>query len=159
MMLLRLPVRRLAAAALVGGLSVTSVAACSGGDDPVSENSELDDDGDGEVSPEEVLAAAKEQLDATSGVEIELATADEPAGGGDYLAEATGTLVADPPAFEGTVTGSVMGVPASEVPVVAVDGDLHVDVPILGWDTYDPERFCAPDPAGLLDPESGVSPC
>lgn len=148
--------RRLAVGALVGGLTVVSIAGCSGGDDPVTENKELDDDGDGEVTPEEVLAAAKKELDATSGVEVTLSTDDRP-DDGDYLASAEGVLIADPPAFEGEVAGRVMGVEAAEIPVVSVDGDLYVEVPVLGWQVVDPAEFCGPDPAQLLNPETGVS--
>lgn len=156
MVLRSLPVRRLAAAALVGGLTTVSVTACTGGDDPVTENKDLDDDGDGEVTPEEVLAGAKERLDATSGVTISLSTDDKP-DEGDFLSSAEGTLIADPPAFEGEVAGRVMGFEAGDIPVVAVDGDLYVEA--LGtWQSLDPDDFCAPDPAMLLDPETGVSP-
>jgi lipoprotein LprG len=156
-MLLARPARRLATAVLVGGLSVVSVAGCSGGDDPVTKNKDLDDDGDGTVTPEEVLAAAKEKLDATSGVELSLSTDDEP-DDGDYLASAEGTLIADPASFEGEVTGRVEGIDASDIAVVSIDGDLYVEVPVLGWQTVDPGDFCAPDPGALLDPETGVSP-
>lgn len=154
---MNLPLRSLAAAVLVGGLSVASLSACTGGDDPVTENKELDDDGDGEVTPEEILAAAKEILDSTSGVEVTLATDDEP-DDGDYLKAADGTIVAEPAAFEGSVAGRVMGVEAADVAVVSVDGELYVEVPVLGWQTIDPGQFCAPDPALLLDPDTGVSP-
>jgi lipoprotein LprG len=150
-------VRRLAAAALVGGVAVTSFAACSGGDDPVTKNKELDADGDGTVSPEEVLAGAKEKLDDTTGVHVSLRTDDEP-DSGDYLASADGVIVADPPAFKGEVAGRVMGVEASDISVISADGTLYVEVPVLGWQDVDPSDFCAPDPAQLLDPETGVSP-
>jgi lipoprotein LprG len=151
------PLRRLGAAALVGGLSVVSVAGCSGGDDPVTKNTDLDEDDDGEVSPEEVMAAAKAKLDETSGVELSLSTDDEPSEG-DYLASAEGSLIADPPSFEGEVAGRVMGQSATDIAVISVDGDLYVEVPILGWQDLDPDDFCAPDPGALLDPETGVSP-
>ncbi len=156
-MTLALALRRLATAALVGGLTVVSVTGCSGGDDPVTDNKDFDDDGDGEVSPEEVMAAAKAKLDETTGVELSLSTDDEP-DDGDYLASAEGTLIADPPSFEGKVGGRVMGVSATDIAVVSVDGDLYVEIPVLGWDTLDPDDFCAPDPGTLLDPETGVSP-
>ena len=151
------PVRRLLAAAMIGGLAATTVAACSGGDDPVTKNKELDTDGDGTVSPEEVLAGAKQKLDDTSGVQVSLSTDDEP-DDGDYLASADGVIVADPPAFEGKVAGRVMGVKASDISVVSADGTLYVQVPVLGWQDVDPSDFCAPDPAQLLDPDKGVSP-
>ncbi|MEZ0580357.1 LppX_LprAFG lipoprotein [Nocardioides sp. MH1] len=151
------PARRLAAALLLGGVAATSLAACSGGDDPVTSNKKLDEDGDGTVSPEEVMAGAKQKLDDTSGVEVSLSTDDEPSDG-DYLSSADGVIVADPPAFEGKVAGRVMGVDASDIPVVSVDGTLYVKVPVLGWNDIDPSDFCAPDPAQLLDPDKGVSP-
>jgi lipoprotein LprG len=156
-MILALPLRRLAAGALVGGLTVVSFTACSGGDDPVTDNKDLDDDGDGEVSAEEVMAAAKAKLDETTGVELGLSTNDAPEDG-DYLASADGTLIADPPSFEGEVGGRVMGASATDIGVVSVDGDLYVEIPILGWDKLDPNDFCAPDPGTLLDPDTGVSP-
>lgn len=149
--------RRVAAAALVGSLTVVSATACSGGEDPVTENEDLDDDGDGEVTPEEVMVGAKAKLDETSGVEVGLSTHDRP-DSGDYLASAEGVLIADPAAFEGEVAGRVMGIDASEIPVVSVDGDLYVEAPVVGWQKVDPSEFCAPDPAQLLSPETGVSP-
>ncbi len=156
-MTLALPLRHLATAVLLGGMAAVSLTGCSGGDDPVTSNEDFDDDGDGEVSPEEVMAAAKAELDETSGVELTLSTDDEP-DDGDYLASAEGTLIADPPSFEGEVDGRVMGVTASDIAVVSVDGDLYVEIPVLGWDKLDPEDFCAPDPGTLLDPDTGVSP-
>lgn len=157
MILRAAPARRLATAFLVAGVTTASLAACSGGDDPVTKNKELDDDGDGEVTPEEVMAGAKEKLDATSGIEVSLSTDDEP-DDGDYLASAEGVIVADPAAFDGEVAGRVMGVEAADIPVISVDGTLYVEVPVLGWQDVDPGDFCAPDPAQLLDPDEGVSP-
>jgi len=150
-------VHRVATAALVGGLTVITAAGCSGGDDPVTENKELDDNGDGTVSPEEVMAAAKDKLDTTSGVHVSMSTDDKP-DSGDYLASADGILIADPPAFEGEVGGRVMGFEASDIPVVSVDGDLYIQAPVIGWQKADPSDFCAPDPAQLLNPDTGVSP-
>lgn len=108
-------------------------------------------------SPDEVMAAAKKTLDATSGVEVSLSASDDP--GTDYLKAADGTIVADPPAFEGTVAGRVSGLSDSGVDVISVDGHLWIKVPLLGtWtDQYSAKDLCAPDPATLLDPDSGVS--
>ncbi|WP_435769461.1 LppX_LprAFG lipoprotein [Nocardioides sp. SYSU DS0651] len=147
---------RLAAGVLTGMLAVTGLAACSGGsDDTVTNNQELDADDDGEVTPAEVMAGAKEHLDETSGVEVELSTGDDP--GVDYLSAASGTIVAEPPAFEGTVDGRVSGFDASSINVISVDGTLWVEAPVIGWtDQYQPAELCAPDPALLLDPETGV---
>jgi len=147
--------RRLSAAALLGLLAITGLTACTGGDEPAAQNEEADADDDGSVTPEEVLAYAKTLLDETSGVRLTLATDDKPAEG-DFLASAEGTITTQP-AFDGSVSGRVMGFDASDIGVVSVDGEVQVDVPITGWTTFDPAQFCAPDPALLLDPDTGVS--
>ncbi|MDN5744391.1 MAG: LppX_LprAFG lipoprotein [Nocardioidaceae bacterium] len=139
---------RSAAAALACLVAASSLAACSGSDK----------DGGEEGTPwSEASVKAKELLDNTSGVELSLTTTDDP--GVDYLSKATGTIVADPPAFEGKVSGVVSGFPANDLDVISVDGTLWVDISILGgWtDKYQPADLCAPDPATLLDPDSGVS--
>lgn len=135
------------ALALLAAVATVAVSGCAGGgsDDSQAEGK----------SPDEVMAAAKQHLDETSGVNLKLSTDDEPKDG-DYLASAEGTITTQP-AFEGKVAGRVLGIPASDIDVIAVDGDVWVDVPIQGWTTYDPSKFCAPDPATLLDPDSGVS--
>ncbi len=147
--------RRLAAGVSVAVLALTA-AACSGGDEGVSSNKEADADDDGQASPEEVMAFAKEKLDATSGVEIALSTQDEPDREA-FLKNATGTIIADPPAFEGTADGRYMGFDASDIAIVSVDGKFYVDLPLQGFDELDPADLCAPDPAQLLDPDKGVS--
>lgn len=128
-------------------VAVALLAGCTGGgDEPATEGQ----------SPEDVMAAAKDTLDETSGVRVSMSTDEDP--GGDYLSEATGVIVADPPAFEGTISGRVSGFPGDDIGVVSVDGDVYIDVPLVGWtDEYQPDAFCAPDPALLLDPDTGVS--
>ncbi|GAB2982811.1 LppX_LprAFG lipoprotein [Nocardioides montaniterrae] len=112
--------------------------------------------GGDKLPPADAMAAAKAKLDNTSGVEVSLSTPDDP--GGDYLKAADGTIVADPPSFDGTVAGRVSGFPASSIHVISVDGTLWIDAPLIGWtDQYQPKDLCAPDPATLLDPSSGVS--
>lgn len=139
---------RVATGLLTGLLAVGGLTACS-------------DDGGGGSSDapdwSEAGAKAKELLDETSGVEISLSTGDDP--GVDYLSKASGTIVADPPAFEGKVSGTVSGFPASDIEVISVDGTLWVNISLLGgWtDRFQPDDLCAPDPATLLDPDSGVS--
>jgi lipoprotein LprG len=147
--------RRLAAG-LSTALLVVSVSACSGDDGGVTSNTEADADDSGDASPEEVMAFAKEKLDATSGVEISLSTDDDPDRDA-FLKSADGTIIADPPAFEGTADGRYMGFDASDIAIVSVDGKFYVDLPIRGFDELDPADLCAPDPAQLLDPDSGVS--
>ncbi|NYJ01829.1 lipoprotein LprG [Nocardioides thalensis] len=147
---------QLAAGAMLALLAATTLTACTGEpEETAGQNDAADADEDGSVTPEEVMAYAKSLLDETSGVRISLKTNDEPPEG-DYLAAAEGTITTQP-AFDGTVSGRVMGFDASDIDVVSVDGELQVNVPVTGWTTFDPSEFCAPDPALLLDPESGVS--
>ncbi len=146
--------RRLAAG-LSATLLVLAVTSCSG-DEGASSNKKADADDSGDASPEEVMAYAKKLIDETSGVEIALSTEDDPDTDA-FLKSAEGTIVADPASFEGTADGRVMGFSASDIGVVSVDGDFYLDVPITGWQTFKPREICAPDPATLLDPDTGVS--
>jgi lipoprotein LprG len=147
--------RKLAAGTLLGLLAVTTLSACSGSDDTAGQNSQADTDDDGTASPEEVMAYAKTLLDETSGVDLTLETTDSPPDG-DYLASAAGTITSAP-AFDGEISGRVMGLGASGIAVVSVDGTVQIDAPVVGWTTIDPDEYCAPDPALLLDPDAGVS--
>lgn len=137
--------RRLSAA-LVAGLLVLSTAACS--------DSDASGGGD-EPTPEEALAAAKQTLDETSGVELTLSTADLPDGvTGVEKAAGVGTHA---PAFEGKITVVLSG-QAFEVPVVAVDRKVYVQLPLTtGWQDIDPAEYGAPDPADLMNPKAGFS--
>ena len=112
-----------------------------------------DEDG---ASPEEVLAAAKQTLDETSGVAISLTTEDLP-GGVRGITSATGTGV-HPSAFEGTFKLSVNGLPA-DAEVIAVDGTTYAKNSLLlpDWTPIDPSDYGAPDPAKLMDPDDGFS--
>jgi lipoprotein LprG len=138
---------RVAAGALTALFATTALTACSG------------DDGGGGDAPSwsDAGAEAKAFLDETSGIEVSISTGDDP--GVDYLSAASGTIVADPPAFEGDVSGSVSGLPVSGVPVISVDGTLWINHALLGgWsDRFQATDLCAPDPATLLDPATGVS--
>ena len=137
---------RVAAGLLSALVAVGGLTACSGDDGGSSKAASWSDAG----------AKAKKLLDDTSGIEVSLSTGNDP--GTDYLSAASGTIVADPAAFEGTVAGRVSGFEASSINVVSVDGTLWIDAPVIGWtDKYQPEKLCAPDPAKLLDPSTGVS--
>ncbi len=138
---------RVAAGLLTALIATTGLSACSGDDDSPEKGASWSDAG----------AKAKELLDGTSGIEVGITTADDP--GVDYLSAATGTIIADPPAFEGEVNGSVAGFSVSGVPVISVDGTLWINhIALGGWsDRFQPDELCAPDPATLLDPASGVS--
>jgi lipoprotein LprG len=106
-------------------------------------------------SPEEVLAAAKTQLDQTPGVTLALTTPELP-DRVDGVLEAKG-VGTHAPAFEGSLTLLASGVTV-DVPVVAVDGVVHAQFPFSrNYAEVDPAEYGAPDPAQLLDPEVGVS--
>jgi lipoprotein LprG len=138
---------RLLTAPLVLGLVLT--AAGCGGDDS-------DGGGGDDRSPAEVLAAAKETLDGTSGVTISMSTDDLPSGvTGISSAEGTGV---HPSAFEGTFKLSVNGIPA-DAEVIAVEGKTYAKNSLLlpQWTEIDPADYGAPDPAKLMDPDGGFS--
>ncbi|MBM9460239.1 LppX_LprAFG lipoprotein [Nocardioides sp. zg-536] len=138
---------RAAAVLLTGTFTLTALSACSG------------DDGEKDTSRDwsEAGPKAADLLDETSGVTLRLSTDDDP--GVDYLSSATGTVIAEPPAFEGTVNGSVSGIPVTDVPVISVDDTMWINYALLGgWsDQFKPADLCAPDPALLLDPDAGIS--
>ncbi len=141
---------RLLAAPLLLGLALGGLSACSGDDDKGGSG------GDDKASPEDVLAAAKETLDDTSGVKISMSTKDLP-GGVTGITSAEGTGV-HPSAFEGTFKLSVNGLPA-DAEVIAVDGKTYARNSLLlpDWTPIDPDDYGAPDPAKLMDPDGGFS--
>ncbi|GEP37262.1 hypothetical protein NPS01_09250 [Nocardioides psychrotolerans] len=137
---------RLAPLALTGAL-LLAVSGCSGGDE--------ESPAAADQTPEEVLALAKSTLDETSGLQLTLSTDDLPDGVTGIL-EASG-VGTNAPAFEGSITVSLSG-QAFEVPVVAVDGLVYAELPLTsGYQEVDPGEYGAPDPAGLVSPESGFS--
>jgi lipoprotein LprG len=109
----------------------------------------------GGQSPEEVLAEAKTVLDETSGVRLRLATEKlPPSVDGVLRAEGVGT---HDPAFEGDLTVSIGGLPA-DVPVIAAQGKVMAELPFTtSYVEVDPAAYAAPDPAGLMDPDEGLS--
>jgi lipoprotein LprG len=108
-----------------------------------------------EETPEEVLAAAASTLTSTSGVQLTLETDDLPEGI-DALQKADG-IATDAPAFEGSLTVTLSG-QAFEVPVIAVDDTVNVQIPLTpGWTDVDPAAYGAPDPAGFLSPDNGFA--
>lgn len=141
-----LPRHRAASALLAAALTVVSVTATGCSDDSKAAPS---------GTPEEVLAAAKQALDDTSGVSITLTTDDLPDGvTGVESAQGVGTHA---PAFDGTLTVRLSG-QAFEVPVVAVDEKVYVQLPFTpGWQDIDPAEYGAPDPAMLMSPDAGFS--
>lgn len=132
---------RMTAATLVA--LALAVSACSGGG------------GTAEGTPADVLAAAKQTLDDTTGVRLRLETPELPKG-------VSGVVKADgianhQPAFEGSIDIVYSGFTAT-VPVTAVDGVVYAILPFTKkYVEVDPSDYGAPDPAALMDPTSGVS--
>lgn len=140
-----MPIRDRAASALAATvLTLVSLSACS--DDSPS---------GGGGDPQAALDEAKQTLDETSGVHLTLSTDDLPDGvTGLVAADGVGTHA---PAFEGTISVVLAG-QEFEVPVVAVDGAVHVQLPLtVGYQEIDPAEYGAPDPAELVSPDTGFS--
>jgi lipoprotein LprG len=136
--------RRTAALALAP-LVLLAIAACSDDDEPSADAK----------TPEEVVAAAQQQLTETSGVQLSLATDDLPEGI-NGVQKATG-VATDAPAFEGVLTVTLSGQPF-DVPVIAVDDKVFAEIPLTpGWSDVDPEDYGAPDPAGFLSVDDGFA--
>lgn len=132
------------ASALAAGVLLLTASACSD-----------DSGGSDETSPEDALAAAKTTLDDTTGVSLTLETDNLPDGvTGVEKAEGVGTHA---PAFEGTITVVLSG-QAFEVPVIAVDDTVNVQLPLTTrWQDIEPAEYGAPDPAQLMNPDAGFS--
>jgi lipoprotein LprG len=132
--------RALAACALAATLVLGGCSGEGGGDD---------------ASPEEVLAAAKTNLDETSGVRVTLSTEKLPPTV-DGILSAVGIGTHDP-AFEGDLKVASGGITA-DVPVVAAEGKVFAKLPFTTqFVEIDPAAYAAPDPARLMQPEGGLS--
>ena len=130
---------------VLGALVTASLVGCRG-----SGGSEAD-----ATDPTDVLAEARNQLDATSGVQVGLTTAELP-DGVDGVLEATGTGTHDP-AFDGEIKVLISGITAT-VPVVAVGGTVHAKLPFTKeYAEIDPAEYGSPDPAQLMATEGGIS--
>lgn len=103
-------------------------------------------------SVKERLAAAKTAFDKSPAVQVDLSTDDLPSSvSGVVSASGVGT---HQPAFKGTIKVSQKGLSLS-LPIVSVDGKVHVKFGL--WQTVDPGQYNAPDPAALMDPDTGLS--
>ncbi len=135
---------RTSLAALGGAvLLMTSPTGCGGG----SGSSE---------SPTKALSEAKAAMDKASSWHMVLATTSKPSG--DAVLKADGVGTHDPAAWKGSVDVMFKGFQAT-VPLVAVDGKVYAKIP-LGppiYTTIDPAEYNAPDPAGFMDPDNGLS--
>ena len=136
--------RRTLLAAATAALLLTG---CSGNHDSSKKKTEQ--------TPEQVLAAAKKTLDETSGVHFTLGSKNVDASTNGLLS-AEGVLT-HAPAFDGKIVVQLAGL-KPEVPVVAVDGKVYAQLPLTtGWQPIDPSDYGAPDPAGLMSPDTGLS--
>lgn len=134
---------RLAGLAALAVLCVPALTGCSGDEGPEEEGR----------SAEEVLAEAAQTLTDTSGVQLDLTTDDLPAGVTGIVGAAGTATTA--PAFDGTLSVVLAG-STFDVPVVAVDDTVFAQIPLTpGWNEVDPQEYGAPDPAGLIDGETG----
>lgn len=114
-----------------------------------------DGGGGSDQTPEEVLAAAKEALDETSGVTLSLAAEKLP-DDVDGVLDAQG-VATHAPAFDGDLTVVVNGLNV-DVPVVSVDGKVWAKLPFTTeFAELNPADYGAPDPAQLMDPDTGLS--
>lgn len=114
-----------------------------------------DDGGQETLDPTERLEAAKETIDAAASVDFELET-DRLPDGIDGVTRASGTGNHDP-AFKGTIDIVAAGF-SGEAPVVAVDGEVYVELPFTSqYVAVDPAAYGAPDPADLMSTDGGFS--
>ena len=135
---------RLAGVATLALLSATALSGCSGDDAPAAEAQ----------TPEQVLETAAQTLTGTSGLQLDLTTEDLPPGV-TGIVKAAGTAVTEPAAFEGTISVVLTGT-TFDVPVVAVDDVVYAQIPLTpGWNEVDPADYGAPDPASLIDGDTG----
>lgn len=108
-----------------------------------------------DLTPTQTLAAAKKNLDKTSGVHIALST-DKLPKGVDGLLSADGVGTHDP-AFEGDIKVTSNGI-AGSAAVVAVDGEVYAKLPFTTkFAAIDPGDYGAPDPAALMSSDGGLS--
>lgn len=129
------------AAGLASSLLVATLAGCGG--DAES------------LSPQEALEQAWNTLAQTSGVSFTLATDALPDG-------EVGLLTADgvlnkSPAFEGEFTVPIGGFEPT-IKVIAVDDVVYAQLPLTpGWQQIEPSDYGVPDPARLIDAETGIA--
>ncbi len=139
---------RTAALLLAGSLALTG---CVGQDD--------DEPVGADRTPQEVMELAKETLDETSGIRIELTSDGLPDDLDQVVLESAAGTAVHPASFEGELVGRAFGL-TEEGEVIAIDGTVWLDLPILlgpGFHDIDPAEYGAPDPSQLIATEGGLS--
>jgi lipoprotein LprG len=134
--------RRTALSVVLATAAAVTLAGCGGGSNTVT------------LTPDKAVALAKNTFDDTSAVHVQLKGDDLP--DGNVLVSADGTLTRAP-AFDGRIGVKVLGATA-QVPVIAVDDKVYAKLPLtVSWQTIDPATYGVPDPASLIDPDTGIS--
>jgi lipoprotein LprG len=123
-------------------LAVLALSACKGGSS------------DSAKAPSDRLAAAKTSLDDADYIGFAIEADSLPDGVGDALKKAVGTGT-HAPAFTGNV--DVQTSVSISAPIISVDGKVYAQLPIVGWRDIDPADYGAPDPAALMDTDTGLS--
>lgn len=122
--------------------ALAAIAGCSGG-------------GDADSDPKELLATAKEKLDAASSVRFVLTSANVPEGSASLIG-GEGVL-ARPAKFRGDLRVSI-GSTTAEVSVISVGGTVYAKLPFASaYAKTEPTRFGIGDPGALMDPDTGLS--
>lgn len=112
-------------------------------------------DGARRATPVEQLTAARDQLLASAAVTFTVVAEDLPdEATGVSGAEGVGTF--RPPAFQGTLDATVGGV-TGKVEVIAVERDVYMKFFTPDYNPIDPADYGAPNPAQLLNPETGIT--
>ncbi|MBB2894112.1 LppX_LprAFG lipoprotein [Flexivirga oryzae] len=108
------------------------------------------------VTPAATLAKAKQTLDDTSGVHLNLTSAKVPAKQNGLISgEGDGSHA---PAFKGKIGVRIAVAGTISVPVVAVDGMVWAKTPLSPkMSKVDPKQFGAPDPAQIFAKDGGFS--
>lgn len=136
--------RRHRATALLLGLALAT-AACSGSSGG----------GGAALGADQLLAKAKTTVDAATSLRFRLTGTDLP-DGGSAVTGGEG-VAARPPSFQGTLSVRVAGA-AAKVEVISVGGTFYAKLPFTTtFAVADPKTLGFSDPAGLLDPTTGVS--
>jgi lipoprotein LprG len=132
---------RLAAIALALAVAL-SASACKG-----------NSSSNGDMSPQQQLAAAKKSLDNADYIGFTMSTDHLPSGV-HGLVDAKGTGTHDP-AFTGEV--DVQAALPINAQLISVDDKVYAKLPLVGWSVINPGDYGAPDPGALMNTDTGLS--